>query len=149
MNLEFAFTLFGSLKPPVEIGAGPFGTRRYFEVSGGKVEGERLNGKVLTGGGDWLLVGPDGFARLDVRAQMITDDGASIYARYNGLLELNQKVAEAVANGRSTDFGDQYFRTTPRLETGDARYSWLNQSLFVGEGRLHPGAVEYRVHRVT
>lgn len=26
---------------------------------------------------------------------MITDDGASIYARYNGLLELNEKVAEA------------------------------------------------------
>jgi len=59
VNLEFALTLFGSLKPPVEIGAGPFGTRRYFEVSGGKVEGERLNGKVLAGGGDWLLVGPD------------------------------------------------------------------------------------------
>ena len=80
---------------------------------------------------------------------MITDDGASIYARYNGLLELNEKVAEAVANGSSTDFGDQYFRTAPRLETGDARYAWLNQSLFVGEGRLQPGAVEYRVNRVT
>jgi Protein of unknown function (DUF3237) len=149
VNLEFAFTLFGSLKPPVEIGAGPFGTRRYFEVLGGKVEVGRLNGRVLSGGGDWLLVGSDGFARLDVRAQMVTDDGASIYANYYGLLELNQKVAEAVANRNSTDFGDQYFRTTPRLETGDPRYAWLNQSLFVGEGRLRPGAVEYRVHRVT
>ncbi len=93
MNLEFAFTIFGSLKPPVEVGAGPFGTRRFFEVTGGKVEGERLKGKVLTGGGDWLLVGSDGFGRLDVRAQMITDDGASIYAYYTGLLEVNQKVA--------------------------------------------------------
>ncbi len=149
MNLEFAFTIFGSLKPPVEVGAGPFGTRRFFEVTGGKVEGERLKGKVLTGGGDWLLVGSDGFGQLDVRAQMITDDGASIYAYYTGLLEVNQKVAEAVANGGSTDYGDQYFRTTPRLETGDARYAWLNQSLFVGEGRVRPGAVEYRVYRIT
>ena len=149
MKLEFAFTLFGSLKPAVEMGAGPFGKRRYFEVMDGKVAGDRLNGKVLAGGGDWLLVGPDGFARLDVRIQIVTDDGASIYAHYEGLLELNRKVAEAVASGVSTDYGDQYFRTTPRLETGDARYAWLNQSLFVAEGRLHPGAVEYRVHRIA
>jgi hypothetical protein len=149
MNLEFAFTLLGSLNPPVEIGAGPFGTRRFFEVTGGRVDGERLKGKVLSGGGDWLLVGSDGFARLDVRAQMVTDDGVSIFAYYTGLLELNQKVAEAVANGRSTDYGDQYFRTTPRFETGDTRYAWLNQSLFVAEGRLQTGAVEYKVHRIT
>jgi len=149
VNLEFAFTLFGSLKPAIEIGAGPFGNRRCFEVLGGKVEGDQLSGKVLTGGGDWLLVGSDGFARLDMRAQMITDDGALIYTHYDGLLELNRKVADAVANRSSTDYGDQYFRTAPRFETGDARYVWLNQSLFVAEGRLHPGAVEYRVHRVV
>src|SRR6185437_7030114 len=50
---------------------------------------------------------------------MITDDGASIYAHYKGLLELNEKVAEAVANGSSTDFGDQYFPHHTSL--GDGR----------------------------
>ena len=46
--------------------------------------------------------------------------------------------------------GDQYFRTTPRFETGDTRYAWLNQSVSVAEGRLLPGfGVEYRVYCVA
>ena len=148
MNFEFEFMLAATLKPPVEIGAGPFGVRRYYEVNGGTVEGKRLKGKALTGGGDWLLVGADGFARLDVRAQFVTEDGASIYASYPGLLELNQKVGQAIASGGSTDYGDQYFRTMPRFETGDPRYAWLNQNLFVAEGRVGAGMVEYKVYRV-
>jgi hypothetical protein len=148
MDFAFEFMLAGTLKPPVEIGAGPFGVRRYYEVIDGSVEGKRIKGKVLTGGGDWLLLGADGFARLDVRAQFVTEDGASIYATYPGLLELNQKVGEALASGRMTDYGDQYFRTTPRFETGDPRYAWLNQSLFVAEGRVGAGKVEYKVYRV-
>ena len=44
----------------------------------------------------------------------------------------------------------RYFRTSPRMETGDARYAWVNTSLFVGEGRVIEGlGVEYRVARVT
>jgi hypothetical protein len=35
-------------------------------VVSGSFEGKRLKGKVLSGGGDWLLAGEDGFARLDV-----------------------------------------------------------------------------------
>jgi len=149
MNLEHEFTYVATLKPPVEIGTGPFGTRSFFEVTGGTLEGKRLKGKVLTGGGDWLLIGPDGYARLDVRAQLLTDDGASLYVQYNGLIQMNQKFADALAKGASTDYGDQYFRTTPRFETGDPRYAWLNQSVFVAEGRLGLGRVEYKVYRVA
>lgn len=35
-------------------------------------------------------------------------------------------------------------------ETGDDRYAWMTQALWVGEGRVLPGpAVEYRLYRVT
>ncbi len=149
MNLEHEFTYVANLKPAVEIGAGPFGARSFFEVIGGAIEGKRLKGKVLSGGGDWLLMALDGFARLDVRAQFLTDDGASLYVQYNGMLEMNQRVTDALAKGVSTDYGDQYFRTTPRFETGDPRYAWLNQSVFVAEGRIGPGRVEYKVYRVA
>ncbi len=45
---------------------------------------------------------------------------------------------------------DQYFRTTPRFETGDERNRWLTTSLFVAEGRhKEGGAVDYRVYRIT
>jgi hypothetical protein len=144
---EFAFT--ASLKPPLEFGAGPFGARIYFEVTGGRAEGERFNAEVLPGGGDWLLAGPDGLARLDVRAQFRTDDGAVVYAQYPGILELNEAVASALATGGSTAVEDQYFRTTPRFETGDQRYAWMQQSVFLGVGRLSGGGVEYRVYRVA
>jgi hypothetical protein len=41
-----------------------------------------------------------------------------------------------------------YYDANPRLETGDARYAWVNRTFFVGEGRLLPGlGVEYRVWR--
>ncbi|HEY2644324.1 MAG TPA: DUF3237 family protein, partial [Galbitalea sp.] len=76
-------------------------------------------------------------------------DGANIYTHYTGLLELNDRVMNATVSGTATDWADQYFRTTPRFETGDDRYRWLTQSLFVAEGRLLAGGgVEYRVHRI-
>ncbi len=150
MQLEYECTYHATLKQPVVVGPTPYGTRMIFEVTGGSFEGKRLRGKVLTGGGDWLLVGADGWGRLDVRAQFVTDDGAAIYLSYYGLLEMNEKVQHATAGTTGTDYGDQYFRTNPRFETGDPRYAWLNQTLFVAEGRVLPGsAVEYRVYRLT
>ncbi len=150
MKLEYEFTYHAKLKPGVPVGPGPYGNRAFFEVIDGKAEGERIKGKVLTGGGDWILVGPDGWGRLDVRAQFLTDDGATIYVSYYGLLEMNDKVQQATAGNGETDYGDQYFRTTPRFETGDPRYAWLNQTVFVAEGRVRPGpTVEYKVYRLT
>ncbi len=147
MDLIEEFTCSAILKPPLEIGAGPIGTRMYFEVSGGAISGDRLNGTIL-GGGEWALIGPDGFIRVDVRLQGETDDGAKLYIQYTGLLEFNEKVQGALANGMGTDFEDQYFYTNPRIETGDARYAWLNTTFFIGEGHLVPGnGVEYRVWR--
>ena len=149
MNLEYEFTYSATLKDPVQIGAGPYGTRLVIEITGGGMDGKRLKGRVLTGGADWFLFGPDGWGRVDVRGQLLTDDGAAIYVAYTGLLEMNPKAQQAVTTGGSTDYGDQYFRTSPRFETGDPRYSWLNHALFVAEGRMAPRAVEYRVYRVT
>jgi hypothetical protein len=149
MNLDYEFSYLATLEPPVDIGAGPFGTRGFYKVTGGTAQGARFNGRVMAAGGDWVLTGPDGYARLDVRAQFLTDDGAVVYVSYTGLIELNQTLTEATAAGLGTDYADQYFRTTPRFETGDARYAWLNQSLFVAEGRMRPGGVEYQVYRVV
>ena len=151
MNLEYEFSYRASLKPALAVGPGPYGTRLFVEVTGGTVEGERLKGKILTGGGDWLLAGADGFGRLDVRAQFVTDDGAAIYVSYFGILEMNEKVQKALADpNSSTDYRDHYFRSSPRFETGDPRYAWLNQATFVAEGHVLPGrTVEYKVYRVV
>jgi hypothetical protein len=151
MNLEYEFSYRAKLKAPLDVGTGPYGARLFFEVIEGEFEGERLKGTITSGGGDWLLVGADGFGRLDVRAQFVTKDGATFYLRYEGLLEMNGTVQTAVSTPHgSTDYGDHYFRTCPRFETGDSRYAWLNQTLFVAEGHFLPGpTVEYKVYRVV
>ncbi len=149
MELAHEFTFNARLAPAVAVGEGPFGNRRIREVTGGEVSGERINGTVGSGGADWVLVGPDGWGRLDVRLQILTDDGAAIYVQYLGVIEYNDAAHAANAGERSSEYSEHYFRTAPRLETGDERYAWVNRTLFVGEGRLHPGpVVEYRVHRV-
>lgn len=150
MNLEHEFSYSADLKEGLQIGAGPYGNRVFYEVIGGMAEGKRLNGKLLPGGGDWVLAGPDGFGRIDVRLQILTDDGAAIYVQYTGVLEMNEKITQAITAGGSTEYGDHYFRTTPRLETGDPRYAWVNQTVFVAEGRLSgTRRVEYKVYRVV
>ena len=150
MDLVHEFTYDATLAAPLTIGNGPYGTRVFFPVTGGRAKGDRINGAFVGGGGDWLLIGSDGWSRLDVRAQIQTDDGALLYITYSGLLQLTDKVMAAVQTmAEETAFDDQYFRTTPQLETGDERYAWINQTVFISRGRLIPGGVEYEVYRVT
>lgn len=131
-------------------GAGPLGMRLVASLSGGSVTGERISGTLQGAGADWLLIGSDGYGRVDVRGQIVTGDGAAIYVQYLGLLEMNPAVGRASVDPTAeTGYGDQYFRTAPRFETGDERYAWLNTSLFLADGRIATDGVEYQVYRVT
>jgi hypothetical protein len=119
-------------------------------LSGGTVTGERINGTMQGAGADWLLIGSDGYGRVDVRGQIVTDDGAAVYVQYFGLLEITKAVGKASVDPTAeTGYGDQYFRIAPRFETGDPRYAWLNTSVFLAEGRIATDGVEYQVFRVT
>ena len=147
MKLQQEFTIRVDLEQPSPVGPGPIGTRMYYDIIGGEISGERVSGKVL-GGGEWGLIGPDGYLRVDVRLQVETDDGAFLYIQYFGYLELNDAVMGAMQDESGTSFEDQAFYTNPRVETGDERYSWLNHTFFIGRGRiLSGGGVEYQVWR--
>jgi len=138
------------VEPAEVVGRGPFGTRLVAAATGGTVVGPRLTGTIAGPGADWVLAGEDGFGRVDVRLQIRTDDGALVYAIYDGLLELNVAVLGALADpGAETAWDDQYFRIAPRFETGADRYAWLQRSLFVGRGRIAAHGVEYELYRVT
>ena len=141
-------TFRAELRDAVDIGAGPAGARQIFDVTGGSFEGPRMKGRVLPSGADWLVMGSDGTGRLDVRATLQTDDGANIYVQYYGVVHLDEKVMTALASGEAMEFGDTYFFTAPRFETGDERYAWLNKIVAVGQGRMLPNAVEYRLFEV-
>jgi hypothetical protein len=145
MRLEPLMTYYADLLPAVAVGQGPYGNRMVFEVSGGAFEGPRLRGRLLTGGGDWLLLDSEGIGHLDVRATFETHDGAIIYVQYFGRLEVTDAVMAALGGQGETRFGDQHFFSQPRFETGDERYRWLNRVIAVGQGRVMPNRVEYQV----
>lgn len=149
MQTEHLFDYTAVLKPPVVIGPGRNGNRLFYEVREGRLSGPKLSGEILTGGGDWALVGEDGWTRVDVRGQCRTDDGAILYLSYTGLIEPTDAFREAVATGSETDFDDQYWRVLIEIETGDERYHWLTHSALVGRGRICAGpGVAYQVFRV-
>jgi hypothetical protein len=112
-------------------------------------DGTRLRGTIVPGGGDWLLIDADGVGRLDVRITLATEEGARIYVQYFGVLVINEKIKNALEKGGTSEYGDTYFMTQPRFETGDARYSWLNSVMAVAEGRVRPSAVEYKVFELV
>ena len=69
--------------------------------------------------------------------------------QYFGVLVMNEKVKTALEQGGATEYGDTYFMTQPRFETGHARYAWLNKVMAVAEGRVRPSSVEYRVFELV
>jgi len=145
MKLEYLMTYHADLKEPQEIGTAQFGSRAIYDVTGGAFEGPGLKGKLLASGGDWILIDNDCVGRLDVRATFETDDGALIYLQYFGVIVIDPDVPAAT---QETQYGDTYFMTQPRFETGDERYSWLNNIVVVGEGRTLPNAVEYKLYQL-
>ncbi len=150
VELHHEFTMRAVVAAGLPIGAGPSGLRLVAAVATGTVTGERLNGTIVGPGADWVKVGKDGLARVDVRMQISSDDGALIYVTYDGLLELNEKVVAALGDhSLETAWRDQYFRTAPVFETGANQYEWLQRSLFIARGRITTDGVEYQVYRVT
>jgi hypothetical protein len=147
-RLEWLYTLSAELGPPVAIGATPHGTRLIVPVTGGTVDGPRLKGKVLPGGGDWVLVRPDGVGELDVRSTIETHDGALLYVTYRGYLTRVMELIPRWSQGEAIPSDEHYFATTPYFETGASSYDWLQQTITVGIGALVPGGVRYDVFAV-
>jgi hypothetical protein len=111
------------------------GERRIVPIAGGEVEGPRLHGRILSGGSDWQLVGPDGTALLEARYTVETYDGALVYVRNLGIRHGPPEVLERIQRGgEAVDPAEYYFRSTPRFESGDERYAWLNRIVAVGSG---------------
>jgi hypothetical protein len=148
--LKFEMTYWVKTINPLEPTEGaPHGKRQYWQISEAYLQGARINAKLAATGMDWMLVSDDGFWRPDVRVQFITDDGAVILLHYTGLVEQTDRFKEAAESDQPTQWDDQYMRLALDFQTGDERYSWLNQHIFIARGRLEgTGRIEYAVFRV-
>jgi Protein of unknown function (DUF3237) len=148
LKLQPLFRAEITLAAPQELGETPQGRRRIIGITGGRFAGERLSGRVLAGGADWQVIRPDGVADLDARYTLETSDGALIYVRNRGYRHGSPETMRRLAAGEPVDPSLYYMRTTPRFETGDARYAWLNRIVCVATGARHTDAVELEVFEV-
>jgi hypothetical protein len=128
----------------------PAGGRSLFPVDGGHFEGDRLRGRVESGGVDWVQWRSDGAMLIDVRLMLRTDDDALIAMSYVGLSYAEPEIMELFKRREPLEFRDVYARTTPRFETGDSRYSWLNRVIAVANGMRRAGqGPVYHVFAIT
>ena len=148
MQLEPLLKAEIALAPPQELGEAPLGRRRIIPIAGGSFSGARLRGRVLPGGADWQVVRADGVADLDARYTLETEDGALIYVRNRGYRHGPAHVMRRLAAGEAVDPALYYMRTTPRFETGDVRYAWLNRIICVATASRLPDAVHLQVFEV-
>lgn len=122
----------------------PIGKRLTYVISHGRFHGPRLTGDVLPGGGDWILYGTDGVARLDVRATLRTDDGALIHLTSTGRVQMSAGAAARFAAGEFIRHEELTARSSPLFDTDDERYRWLNAVHTVAINQLSLTEVHYR-----
>jgi hypothetical protein len=123
------------------IGAIAQGARSIGFVKG-RFEGPGIKGTITAC--DWFLTRSDGIGEADVRGTLRTDDGALIYMRYNGLLDLRQTGGAAALPSAGTC----QVRTAVRFETGAERYRELNcvQAIGIGEIAFETGKIRYNIY---
>jgi len=133
---------------PIAIGETGQGLRRVVPITGGTVQGERLNGTILDAGADYQIIGADGFTRLEARYVARLDDGSVIYIENCGVRFGPPEAMARITPGEPVDPAQIYFRSTPRFETAAPAYQWLMRPLFIASGARHPDRVALSVFEV-
>jgi hypothetical protein len=140
-GLTHVFSLRGELAPPVEQGEIDGRRRRFIPVTGGRVYGPRLQGRVLPGGGDWQAVGSDGLTNVLARYYLETADGTVIGVTNTGVRTATPEVIEMLTQGIEVGADEYYFRTSPVFEVRPGPHEWLRRRLFVARGIRRPDHV--------
>jgi hypothetical protein len=136
------------VKPPTIIGATPGYDRRIGEIAGGRFEGDRLRGRILSGGSDWQSLRADGTTTINVRLVMETDDGVLIGMTYLGMRHGPKEVIDRIGRGENVNPSEYYMRVTPYFETASEKYGWLNRIVTVAYGHRMAGGAIYHVFEV-
>jgi len=147
-SLEHIFSYTVTLNPPERIGPVPEGIKVNLYVTGGKVEGPKVNGKLLPVGGDWLTIRSDGVGIIDVRSTIETHDAALIYTAYSGVMDLGKDGYQKVLQQDVPAVIDLHI--TPRYFTAHPEYQWLNRIQCVGIGQAEMGnlKVSYDIYSI-
>jgi len=149
IGLDFAFEIVARIGVPLTGGAGRLGQRRIIPITGGTVQGPRLNGRVMAGGADYELIRPDGNSRLEAHYGIEAEDGTPIYIVNRGLYVAPPEVTARLDAGEDVPPSEYYLRAAPVFDAPAGPHGWLSDHLFVSTCRFTPEAVTIRVFVVT
>ena len=95
-------------------------------------DGERWN--IHNPCADWLVLQASGVFNLDVRCSAKTEDGSAVRVDYIGrAYPANEIGSEKMTSSELITRDDFYFITAPHMKTVSEKYSWINNTMFVGE----------------
>jgi hypothetical protein len=152
INLTYAMTYWERIEGPMESTSEvPFGKRVCWQIIDAKLKGPNISAKLAFPGSDWMRVGNDDFIRrADLRVQLVEQDGSTILMSYNNaIIQTTESFLQVLKTGGETSFEDQYMRMSPIFETGGEGHKWLNQFLFIGQGRVSgKNEIEYQIYKI-
>lgn len=108
------------------------GIRRIVPITGGKLVGPMIKGEILNLGADWQIANENGtLILIEARYVLKTDDGALINVITKGVKATSLEVLEESKKG-PVHPSKYFFKQYVTLETSDPKYTWVNNSLFIG-----------------
>jgi hypothetical protein len=114
----------------------------YTPPYGGRIEGPRLNGRVVPhSGADYATVRSDGVIDLNAHYLLQTEDGTYIYIANRGY------IVPAPGGARSAQ--PRYFVCTPTFKVPVGPHDWLARTVIVGSERhANPDHTIFRYYAV-
>ncbi|GAA5077609.1 DUF3237 domain-containing protein [Streptomyces similanensis] len=132
--LEFVFEIRAHVARTLHIGHGEGETTEFTPIVGGSVHGPRLQGKVLSGGGDWSNTRGE-VCELDARYLIQAEDGAVIDIVNRGFYHPAPDSPDQYDGDLQVAEAGHYYRTSPVFRTDAPAHRWLSETVFVGLAR--------------
>lgn len=137
VSLKHFCTYTVNLNAPDMVGRTFRGQRYIVSLSDGRWEGPTFAASQRgPAAADWLTIGDDGTAHIDVRMTLRTDDKAFIYVEYEGRADWSGGVGSAPGY------------SAPRFETDHPDYAWMNSRQFLGKGGMDGNRARYEIYLV-
>ncbi|MFJ2259146.1 DUF3237 domain-containing protein [Streptomyces sp. NPDC087844] len=146
--LTYVFEIRAQVAESLHIGHGDGERTEFTPITGGSVDGPRLRGTVLAGGGDWSNT-RGSVCELEARYLIRADDGAVIDITNRGYYHEGADSPEQRDGPLRTAEAGTYFRTSPVFRTDAPAHRWLAATVFVGLAREEDGHIVIRCYAVV
>lgn len=115
----------------------------------GSFSGDRMSGKVLPIGMCTTYTPASGINIIKAPMLLEADDGAKIFMTMDAYLHLPQELEDRMLRGEYVEPAQYYYKGTVSFDTGDEKYKWLENKVFVCEGVINDwSSLKFGVYEV-